>query len=122
MGECNYSTVFILQLVAAQRFVEFDSEKQRQFVESFPYPAIVGSLLYLAIVTRPDIMFAVEVLTHHLKSSTYKAACRVINYLSHHPALLSLYVIQERRSIYMSTPTPTGLVTETRGAQPQEVS
>jgi hypothetical protein len=31
-----------------------------------------------------------------------------------HIILLSLYVIQERRSIYMSTPTPTGLVTDTR--------
>jgi hypothetical protein len=39
-----------------------------------------------------------------------------------HIILLSQYVIQERRSIYMSTPIPTGLVTETRGAQPQQAS
>ena len=52
--------------------------------------AIVGSLLYLAVVTRLDIMSAVGVLTHHLKCPTYaacKAACRVLNYLSHHPAI-----------------------------------
>jgi hypothetical protein len=64
--------------------------KQRQFVDSFPYPALVGALLYLAVVTRPDIMFAVGVLTHHLKCPTYascKAACRVLNYLSHHSAI-----------------------------------
>jgi hypothetical protein len=70
------------------------TEKQRQFVESFPYPAIVGSLLYLAVVTRPDVMFAVGVLTHHLKSPTYascKAACRVLYYLSHHPAISICY-------------------------------
>ena len=62
--------------------------KQQQFVDSFPYSAIVGSLLYLAVVTRPDIMHAVGVLTHHLKAPTYascKAPCRVLNYLSHHP-------------------------------------
>ena len=44
---------------------------------------VVGSLLYLAVV-----MYAVGVLTRHLKCPTYsscKAACRVLNYLSHHP-------------------------------------
>jgi hypothetical protein len=68
--------------------------KQRQFVDSFPYSAIVGSLLYLAVVSRPDICFAVGVLTHHLKSPTYascKAACRVLNYLSHHPRVSIVY-------------------------------
>ena len=61
---------------------------QQDFVDSFPYGAIVGSLLYLAVVTRLDIMFAVGVLTPHLKCPTFaacKAACRVLNYLSHHP-------------------------------------
>jgi hypothetical protein len=70
------------------------STKQRDFVKEFPYSAIVGSLLYLAVVTRPDIMHAVGVLTHHLKSPTYascKAACRVLNYLSHHPAVSICY-------------------------------
>jgi hypothetical protein len=66
------------------------SSKQRQFVESFPYPALVDALLFLTAVTRPDIMFAVGVLTHHLKCPTYasfKAACRVLIYLLHHPAI-----------------------------------
>jgi hypothetical protein len=66
--------------------------------QSFPYPAIVGSLLYLAVVTRPDLMFAVGVLTHHLKSPTYascKAACRVLNYLSHHPAISICYSLAQ---------------------------
>ena len=59
--------------------------KQQAFVEAFPYSALVGSLLYLAVVTRIDIMYAVGVLTRHLKAPTYascKAACRVLNYLS----------------------------------------
>ena len=63
--------------------------KQQSYVDAFPYAEIVGSLLYLAVVTRIDIMFAVSVLTRHLKCPTYaacKAACRVLNYLSHHPA------------------------------------
>ena len=68
--------------------------KQQEFVDTFPYSAIVGSLLYLAVVTRPDIIHAVGVLTHHLKAPTYascKAACRVLNYLSHHPAIALCY-------------------------------
>jgi len=65
------------------------TQKQQDYIDGFPYSAIVGSLLYLAVVTRPDIMFAVGVLTRHLKSPSYascKAACRVLNYLSRHPA------------------------------------
>jgi len=76
------------------RDVPPSSPKQREFIESFPYSELVGALLYLAVVTRPDIMFAVGVLTHHLKSPTYascKAACRVLNYLSHHPAIAICY-------------------------------
>ena len=66
------------------------TQNHQELVDSFPYGAIVGSLLYLAVVTRIDIMFAVGVLTHHLKCPTFaacKAACRVLNYLSHHPAI-----------------------------------
>jgi len=64
--------------------------KQQSFVDTFPYAEIVGSVLYLAVVSRPDIMYAVGVLTRHLKSPTYascKAACRLLNYLSTNPAV-----------------------------------
>ncbi len=39
-------------------------------------------------------MLAVGVLTQHLKAPTYascKAACRVLNYLSHHPVIALCY-------------------------------
>ena len=82
------------------------SQKQQQFVDSFPYGEVVGSLLYLAVVTRIDIMHAVAVLTRHLKSPTYascKAACRVLNYLSnnrsnairYHGSALDLHVFTD---------------------------
>ena len=62
--------------------------KQQSYVDAYPYAEIVGSLLYLAVVSRPDIMYAVGVLTRHFKCPTYsscKAACRVLTYISHHP-------------------------------------
>ena len=67
------------------------SPKQLEYyVSAYPYAEIVGSLLYLAVVSRPDISYAVGVLTRHLKCPTYascKAASRVLNYLSQHPAV-----------------------------------
>ena len=64
------------------------TEKQQVFVDAFPFSAIVGCLLYLAVVTRFDICYPVGVLTRHLKCPTYaacKGACRVLNYLAYTP-------------------------------------
>mmetsp|Transcript_25719 Transcript_25719/g.48242 ORF Transcript_25719/g.48242 Transcript_25719/m.48242 type:complete len:863 (-) Transcript_25719:324-2912(-) len=64
------------------------TEKQQAFVDAFPFSAIVGCLLYLAVVTRFDICYPVGVLTRHLKCPTYaacKGACRVLNYLAYTP-------------------------------------
>ena len=59
--------------------------KQQEFVDSFPYSEIVGALLYLSVVTRVDIAYAVGVLTRHMKCPTFDACtavCRLLNYLS----------------------------------------
>ena len=68
--------------------------KQLEYVSAYPYAEIVGSLLYFAVVSRPDISYAVGVLTRHLKCPTYascKAASRVLTYLSQHPAVCIRY-------------------------------
>ena len=68
--------------------------KQLEYVSVYPYAEIVDSLLYLAVDSCPDISYAVGVLTRHLKCPTYascKAASRVLNYLSQHPAVCIRY-------------------------------
>jgi hypothetical protein len=49
-----------------------------------PYRSLVGSLLYLATSTRPDISYAVNQLSRHLEIPSqqhWKAAIRVLRYL-----------------------------------------
>ena len=41
--------------------------KQQSYVDA----EIVGSVLYLVVVSRPNIMYADGVLTHHVKCPTY---------------------------------------------------
>jgi hypothetical protein len=51
--------------------------KQQKYVNAFPYQELVGSLLYLAVNTRTDIAFAVNVCARFSNSPTY-AACRTL--------------------------------------------
>lgn len=48
------------------------SDKHTTFFSDFPYSERIGSLLHLVVVSRPDIICAVDVLTRHLlKHPTY---------------------------------------------------
>ena len=52
--------------------------------DDIPYASLVGSLNYAAVCTRPDISYAVSVLSKHLKNPTlnhWQAAKRVLRYL-----------------------------------------
>ncbi len=53
--------------------------------KKFPYAELVGSLIYLSTTTRPDIAFAVGVLSRNLNNynvAHWNAAKRVLKYLS----------------------------------------
>jgi hypothetical protein len=61
------------------------------------YRSTVGSLLYLSVNTRPDISYAVGVLSRFMNAPTeqhLKAAKRVFRYLSKHPGLGLFYGYQ----------------------------
>ena len=59
-------------------------EEQNPKMENRPYRSLVGSLLYVATGTRPDIAFAVCQLSRHLEKPSeehWNAAIRVLRYL-----------------------------------------
>ena len=66
------------------RLVKVEIE-ERLDAELYPYSALVGSLLYIAGCTRPDISQAVGVLTRHMSApgkEHWKAAKEVVRYLA----------------------------------------
>lgn len=63
-------------------------------VNNFHYRELVGKLLYLSVVSRPDISFAVNVLSKHLEKPDtchYAIAKRVLRYLKGTQCLGILY-------------------------------
>ena len=59
-------------------------EAEREDMKSIPYCRLVGSLNYIATMTRPDICYAVNALCQFMKNpgqAHWKAAKRVLRYL-----------------------------------------
>jgi hypothetical protein len=60
------------------------SASDHQVLTKFPYCSLVGSLLYLAVCTHPDISYTVQQLSQFLDSFSYEhwhAAVHVVHYL-----------------------------------------
>ena len=60
------------------------SAEEREQLAKLPYRSLVGSLMYVASGTRPDIMFAVSKLSRFLscyREAHWQAAVRVVRYL-----------------------------------------
>eukprot|EP00602_Paraphysomonas_sp_CaronLab_P004809 CAMPEP_0185023452 /NCGR_PEP_ID=MMETSP1103-20130426/6129_1 /TAXON_ID=36769 /ORGANISM="Paraphysomonas bandaiensis, Strain Caron Lab Isolate" /LENGTH=1343 /DNA_ID=CAMNT_0027556055 /DNA_START=49 /DNA_END=4080 /DNA_ORIENTATION=+ len=56
------------------------TEEQKQWVDSFPYRQIIGAVLYLAMHTRPDLAYAVGLLSRFSSCPTY-ASCKLAIHL-----------------------------------------
>ena len=67
-------------------FVDAIDTNDKPVEKTVPYRSIIGALLYIARMTRPDVLFAVSVLSKHLVNPQIKhwnAAKRVLTYLYH---------------------------------------
>ena len=77
MAQCNSAKTPL-----TDRLLKDPSVKQKN---DFPYRALVGSLMYLMVGTRPDIAVACSELSRHLESPSEQhiiAAKRVLRYLA----------------------------------------
>ena len=53
------------------------TKKQASYSHKYPYQNIIGALLYLSTHTRPDIAYAVGVLSRFCKTPNYRA-CKAV--------------------------------------------
>ena len=66
------------------RSIALPTEEERSFMTQTPYRQLVGALLFISLVTRPDITFAVHQLARHVtnfRKEHWTAAKRVLRYL-----------------------------------------
>lgn len=52
-----------------------ETSKQRAYAQEFPYQSVIGALMYLAVHTRPDLAYTVNLLSRFNSRPTY-AACQ----------------------------------------------
>lgn len=86
--------------------VNFTTDDNETITLDIPYRELIGSLLYLATSTRPDICFAVSFLSRFLDAPTlslWKAAKRVLRYLKETKSKSLVYKRDSRCSLVAYT-------------------
>jgi hypothetical protein len=88
------------EIIGAETNPILPEDPNFDWVTFFPYLQIIGALLYLAMNTRPDIMFAVCLLARYAKSRQ-QAACRgvahLLSYLSGTVGMGLTYIVDQSR-------------------------
>jgi hypothetical protein len=75
MEHCNPAITLILKTT---------EDNNLPLEDNLEYQALVGSLIYLSVVTRPDIAYAVSIISQNMKCPTqqdWTAAKRVLRYI-----------------------------------------
>ena len=88
MGECKPVATPAVARASTQE------ENSKPFEDHHKYMSLVGSLIYLSVVTRPDIAFAVSKVGQTMASPTnadWNAAQRIIKYVKSEPRLGPTY-------------------------------
>lgn len=72
---CKATTPLPPGLKLSKDAKEEETRKQREYVDAFPYQSVIGALMYLAVHTRPDMAYTVNLLSRFTTRPTY-AACQ----------------------------------------------
>lgn len=86
MNECNPVFVPMDPNTMAK---SMDQSKEFMSARDMPYRELVGSLMYLAIATRPDISFALSYVSQHLENPSivhWNALKRILRYIKGTPS------------------------------------
>ena len=87
-----------------ERFFEtLDAEENKEVVQVELFQRIIGSLMYLALRTRPDILVAVVILSRFSQSPTsycHRAAKRILRYLR---GSMEVGMTYHRQSMHLET-------------------
>jgi hypothetical protein len=107
LTECKLAITLMVEAF----FVGLDEEEDKRVVDVELYQQIIGSLLYLALRTRPDTLAAVSILARFSQSPTtycHRGVKRVLRYFRGPTNMSLLYCTG--KSVLMLTWTPTMLV------------
>ena len=84
MADCNPTSTPMEEGLKLSKMMCLDTPEKREAMLNVPYCELVGKLLYLAVVTHPDISYAVGVLCRFVDnpgSLHWGATKRVLHYL-----------------------------------------